>query len=156
MACNSIGTWRYTEQYRGTHGPRLAELRLGPQSCPVLRPDYTRSVSSQPVEGIMEGIPEHVQIRAIDRCWAELLDDIVLDICQQAHRRAKADGAWGGSMHGSAAADDCAVAGQAAPPLLRPPTPPAAAKGTSSSVDIFGQTHPAKAVDIVVCKNCGR
>ncbi len=34
------------------------------------------------------------------------------------------------------------------------PVPPAA--GVKGPVDVFGQSHPAKATDVVVCKNCGR
>jgi hypothetical protein len=34
------------------------------------------------------------------------------------------------------------------------PLPPA--PRTTGPVDVFGQTHPAKATDVVTCKNCGR
>lgn len=28
--------------------------------------------------------------------------------------------------------------------------------GVRGPVDVFGQSHPAKATDVVTCKNCGR
>ncbi len=34
------------------------------------------------------------------------------------------------------------------------PVPPL--PGVRGPVDVFGQSHPAKATDVVTCKNCGR
>ena len=97
------------------------------------------------------------QQASVSTCWNELLDDVMLDICQQEHRRAKTGGGAWGSPHGgvegvrNSAAQSTADPGE--PPSRAPPAPSSSRAGM---LDIFGQSHPAKAVDIVTCKNCSR
>ncbi|GAX79417.1 hypothetical protein CEUSTIGMA_g6858.t1 [Chlamydomonas eustigma] len=72
--------------------------------------------------------------------YLQVLDHIILDISQQVHREVKT-----------------------CPQLQLLPNcycPPDFAKADpackQAPLDIFGQSHPAKATDIVTCKNCGR
>ncbi|KAL6864959.1 hypothetical protein ACP4OV_016110 [Aristida adscensionis] len=91
-------------------------------------------------------------------CFEELLDCAVADVASECHRiarlgldrgvdaeeeelrawaaRAAADAA---GHHPGAAADEGGCGG-----------------GSKGTVDVFGQTHPAVAADVVECMNCGR
>ncbi|KXZ48399.1 hypothetical protein GPECTOR_28g806 [Gonium pectorale] len=78
--------------------------------------------------------------------FSELLDDCILDVAQEVHREART-----GSLPGAdAGLEASAPPGSTHPPAL-PPKP-----GAKGPVDVFGQSHPAKATDIVTCRNCGR
>lgn len=77
--------------------------------------------------------------------YSELLDELLLDVAQEAHREAKT----------GTGLDCVALAAVMQPPGLRPqPLPPK--PGTRGPVDVFGQNHPPKATEIVTCRNCGR
>ena len=101
--------------------------------------------------------PLDVKQQAIESCWEALLDDVMLDVCQAVHRHVKGRGSMpmvGSSMpHGDQETRGALPANAADPSGV---TPIVASRGVGGSVDIFGQSHPAKAVDIVTCKNCGR
>ncbi|KAG2437892.1 hypothetical protein HXX76_005509 [Chlamydomonas incerta] len=118
--------------------------------------------------------------------FAELLDEVVLDVAQEVHREARtgrlplpaasepaeaaglagahaAAGApaavanGGGPAAGSGGAPlpaGAAAAATAAAGAVAPAAPARAGRG--GAVDVFGQSHPAKATDIVTCRNCGR
>ena len=106
-------------------------------------------------------VPLDIQQRVIESCWENLIDELVIDSCQEVHRHAKSRGsAWGHAVpkmsHGDSDQPEMGLklGDPHGEPFLT-----VTAKGTGSaggSVDIFGQSHPAKAVDIVTCKNCGR
>lgn len=77
--------------------------------------------------------------------YTELLDECVLDIVQDAHREAKT----------GTGIDYADFVESLQPPGLRPhPLPPK--PGTRGPVDVFGQSHPPKATEIVTCRNCSR
>ncbi|KAG2449844.1 hypothetical protein HYH02_005367 [Chlamydomonas schloesseri] len=118
--------------------------------------------------------------------FSELLDEVVLDVAQEVHReahtgrlplpadweleRAQAVAGAAGQLVGvgaaangvahagsvlsgtAAAAGGAAATGAAAAAAA----PPAARGGRGGPVDVFGQSHPAKATDVVTCRNCGR
>ena len=94
---------------------------------------------------------------SVSACWNELVDDVLLDICQQEHRRAKTGGgAWGTPHDGVEGAGNYASQFNAEPGEPPSRAPPAPSSSRAGALDIFGQSHPAKAVDIVTCKNCSR
>ena len=109
-------------------------------------------------------VPFDIQQRVIESCWENLIDELVIDACQEVHRHAKSRGStWGHAKskmsHGDN--DQPEMGLKLGDPLEEPlkSFSTVIAKGTGSasgSVDIFGQSHPAKAIDIVTCKNCGR
>ncbi|PNW70430.1 hypothetical protein CHLRE_17g719550v5 [Chlamydomonas reinhardtii] len=120
--------------------------------------------------------------------FAELLDEVVLDVSQEVHREARtgrlplpaaalpadAAAAAGGQAAAAAgtlgaAANGEVQAGSGAPLAAAAAAAAAAAVGVAAAaaagsaragrggpVDVFGQSHPAKATDIVTCRNCGR
>ena len=73
---------------------------------------------------------------AAETVLQELLDSVLLDASQQVHRELKTLGME-------------AVAQELAPAALP-------AQMQNPNTDIFGQTHPPKATDVVTCRNCGR
>ncbi|PNH11853.1 SAGA-associated factor 11 [Tetrabaena socialis] len=81
--------------------------------------------------------------------FAELLDDCVLDLAQEVHREART-----GALPPSESLDAAPAAppDSAHPQHAHPPPRP----GCRGPVDVFGQSHPAKATDVVSCRNCGR
>lgn len=105
--------------------------------------------ASQQVLAMLEQ-PTSVAVQTI-AAFNCVLDDLVLDMCQEVHREASAypgvSSVWLG-------------AGSTAPPMLPPPMPrpkPLPPKpGTKGPVDVFGQSHPPKATDLVLCRSCGR
>ncbi len=94
---------------------------------------------------------------SVSTCWNDLLDDVLLDICQQEHRRAKiGGGAWGTPHDGVEGARTYEAQSIADPGEPASRVPPVSSSSRAGMLDIFGQSHPAKAVDIVTCKNCSR
>jgi hypothetical protein len=113
--------------------------------------------------------------------FSDLLDDCILDVAQEVHREARTGtlpppyatgrgGASGAHPVGGDHEDDAdGIGGGSAGPNIQPaPTPPppllpqpqpatvAGRAGTRGPVDVFGQSHPAKATDVVTCRNCRR
>lgn len=74
--------------------------------------------------------------------YVGLFDDVLLDVAQEAHREAHTLGV---SLHSSDVAR-----------FKLQPSYPDPQLNNKTQVDIFGQTHPAVAADIVACRNCGR
>ncbi|EFJ49333.1 hypothetical protein VOLCADRAFT_120801 [Volvox carteri f. nagariensis] len=90
--------------------------------------------------------------------FSDLLDDCILDVAQEVHREART-----GTLPAPYAGAAVGPAGSPSPgPSTGPPStaahpPPLPTKpGTKGPVDVFGQSHPPKATDIVSCRNCGR
>jgi hypothetical protein len=108
---------------------------------------------------------DDIQQRAIESCWEALLDDVVLDVCQMVHRHVKGRGSMHAcgskplvcsSVPGMPHGDQETTLGGFPANAVPSGVPKATSRGVGGSVDIFGQSHPPKAVDIVTCKNCGR
>mmetsp|Transcript_36866 Transcript_36866/g.81999 ORF Transcript_36866/g.81999 Transcript_36866/m.81999 type:complete len:177 (+) Transcript_36866:178-708(+) len=78
--------------------------------------------------------------------YQEIMDDIIVDIAQQVHREARTSMKRPHPDHDASPAPDMGPA----------PVPLPAAAGVKGPVDVFGQSHPPKATDVVTCKNCGR
>lgn len=72
--------------------------------------------------------------------YADILDDICLDVVVEAHREFKT---------GVLVPEPSSHAGQHPIPL--DPLP-----GMKGATDVFGQVHPGTATDVVTCMNCGR
>ncbi|KAG2494308.1 hypothetical protein HYH03_007661 [Edaphochlamys debaryana] len=115
--------------------------------------------------------------------FSELLDDCILDAVLEVHREARtgtlalppsappapprdtasptsADGASaaaGGGLETGRTSPGGGARTATPPPAAAGGLPPGRAGGSGRGpVDIFGQSHPAKATDVVTCRNCGR
>ncbi|GLC43608.1 hypothetical protein PLESTB_000399900 [Pleodorina starrii] len=94
--------------------------------------------------------------------FSDLLDDCILDVAQEVHREARTGtlpAQYAGGEGSSPAAGPSAAQPSPGGPAPRPSQPPAPLPpkpGAKGPVDVFGQSHPAKATDIVTCRNCGR
>lgn len=74
--------------------------------------------------------------------YISIFDELLVDVAQEAHREAHTLGTFLPSNDCPAARLADAFDDRQAP--------------TKHAVDLFGQSHPAVAADIVVCRNCGR
>ncbi|KAG0533008.1 LOW QUALITY PROTEIN: hypothetical protein BDA96_04G154900 [Sorghum bicolor] len=91
-------------------------------------------------------------------CFEELLDCTMADVASECHRIARL------GLHRSVDAEEeelraaRAAAATAGGDHHHHPGGGEAAEegGSKGGVDVFGQTHPAIATDVVECMNCGR
>lgn len=94
--------------------------------------------------------PTSVASQSMAAC-SYLIDELIADIAQEAHREANAYTGVASFYYGI---------GSTSPPMLPPapkrPKPLPAKPGIKGPVDIYGQSHPAKATDCVTCRSCGR
>eukprot|EP00798_Chlamydomonas_sp_ICE-L_P027159 gene27159-2397_t len=74
--------------------------------------------------------------------YTDLIDSIILDAAQGAHRDAAFQRPSKAAKFGA----------QASPGQLKV----LPSSSSRKPVDVFGQSHPPKATDVVTCKNCGR
>lgn len=79
--------------------------------------------------------------------YFEILDEAILDVAQGVHREAKRGPNNTCLFEPPSKQQRTSVAA----PVPLPPQP-----GAKGPVDVFGQSHPAKATEVVTCKNCGR
>ncbi|GIL76483.1 hypothetical protein Vretimale_6001 [Volvox reticuliferus] len=98
--------------------------------------------------------------------FSELLDDCILDVAQEVHREARTGTLpppYANRGRGRERETAASPAGSPSPgpstrsaPIGSHPAPLPPKPGTKGPVDVFGQSHPPKATEIVSCKNCGR
>ncbi|KAF5841217.1 hypothetical protein DUNSADRAFT_13862 [Dunaliella salina] len=103
---------------------------------------------------------DHIQIQGLmEALWEEVQDMVILDVAQGVHRAQRwkrppedATSSQCKSLKREAGSTAGHQQRQQGPPI----TPLAPQRGTKGPVDVFGQSHPAKATEIVTCRNCNR
>uniref|UniRef100_A0A7S3VTK9 SAGA-associated factor 11 n=1 Tax=Dunaliella tertiolecta TaxID=3047 RepID=A0A7S3VTK9_DUNTE len=105
-------------------------------------------MSDGKLQGLMEAL------------WEEVQDMVILDVAQGVHRAQR----WkrhsedaNSSQCKSLKQEGGSTAGQQQRQQGNLQiTPLAPQRGTKGPVDVFGQSHPAKATEVVTCRNCNR
>eukprot|EP00775_Hariotina_reticulata_P004426 gene4426-4679_t len=84
--------------------------------------------------------PDTIAAITVD-AYADLLDEICLDVAVEAHRE----------LHTGQLTPTLAPGSDQPRPQPLSPLP-----GVKGPTDVFGQAHPGTAIDVVICMNCGR
>lgn len=90
--------------------------------------------------------------------FSDLLDEHILDVAQEVHREA-CTGTLPPPLYQPAPPPAPTTCPEASPTASQPQPQPVGLPpkpGTRGPVDVFGNSHPAKATDVVTCRNCGR
>lgn len=124
----------------------------GPQNCPQIKEEdlLRRQIAIvQSFKGLLQN-EASVAAQTV-AAFSDLLDDCILDVAQEVHREARI-----GTLPAPYASAEFAGTAAAGPSTGSHPPPLPPKPGTKGPVDVFGQSHPAKATEIVTCRNCGR